>query len=681
MGWFKNIADATISGAKAVGSGIASATKVVAEKVEQTYDAAQAAAKTTANAAANAAKATANAAKVTVNATANAGKAAGNAVVSGSKYVANKGVQTLGIAKDVATGIAYATALTAIATGVAAAAVTLRVIDKVEETYEAAKDVAKATATAVGNAGIATGNAVASASKATANAVTNASKATANALVNAGKATGNAVASGAGYVANKGAQAIGVAKDVAEAAAVVTAIAAVATTMAGVMATKYVVDKVVDTYDAAKEAAKAAATATAKAAMAAARAVEQKAIEAAKATKRAAQAAEKKAEEAAEKVADAAAAAGKAVKQKVVETYVVAKEVGSALKNFATVTCPMALKVVAENVIGTVVAGAGIGFGLMGAVPVQAGLILLSSAPWIKNWGQKIVDPSYEGKFLSCPNCNTDQACGLDSKKPYDAPTSEPVGKRPPGCSSSNLKKVYFINGINNVPSQNCSTSKAIAKATCTEVISVYNRHEGMGGDIIECMSNMLMMKKVKPTKALVKLLDNHFGDPPTKPYKPFNLHAHSQGGLISRQALKNYKEKLKLNLDDNEIEELMGNIEVKSFGTAANGWPSGPKYEQFRNIFDPIPWVIELASLHAFNFSFSKDTKKADTSNRHYSFTTHLGPIETHSMNADEPKPKNSDEIGKHKINKKPKKRYVDMLKEHTDMSKIEKCISCSNI
>ena len=116
------------------------------------------------------------------------------------------------------------------------------------------------------------------------------------------------------------------------------------------------------------------------------------------------------------------------------------------------------------------------------------------------------------------------------------------------------------------------------------------------------------------------------------------------------------------------EINEVMSKIKVKSFGTAMNGWPSGPSYEQFFNVFDPVPWLIEAASLAVFYRTFSWDTFKAKRT-KHYNFNPHYDPIASHAMfhGPDETPEKRA----KNKV-------YSDMLKEHTKPENQGPCKTC---
>ena len=100
------------------------------------------------------------------------------------------------------------------------------------------------------------------------------------------------------------------------------------------------------------------------------------------------------------------------------------------------------------------------------------------------------------------------------------------------------------------------------------------------------------------------------------------------------------------------------------------SGWPSGPKYEQFFNVFDLVPWIIESSSFMVFYKSFSWYTLKANTWNKHFMFNAHLNPIASHAMYHD---PKETpEERAKNKI-------YPDMLKEHTKPEDHGPCSKCT--
>jgi hypothetical protein len=274
------------------------------------------------------------------------------------------------------------------------------------------------------------------------------------------------------------------------------------------------------------------------------------------------------------------------------------------------------------------------------------------------------IDKSWDGKLLSCDNCGTQIKCENNYAVEAPNPLKKSVNaKRPPGCESSfKLEKVYYINGIITDPYTNCKTSKKMSQELCVEVISVYNRTQGFGADVVECMKNMRRISDLPATDSMVDLMKQHFSPPNRPPYEQLNLTAHSQGGLICQQALIEYKNFLKTQrLPPNEIDEIMQSINVKSFGTATNGWPAGPNYEQYTNIFDPIPITIAAAQVLFFEkTNNSGDIAKIPQKNIHNFPSPHINPIDSHSM----------DDV------------YIEKLKETEKLKKKDRkyCSNCKN-
>jgi hypothetical protein len=241
--------------------------------------------------------------------------------------------------------------------------------------------------------------------------------------------------------------------------------------------------------------------------------------------------------------------------EKIKKVYEKAKAIALSIKNFITTTCPLYIKKVTDI------------------------------------FYHNNIDQSWDGKFLSCSNCNSDDNCGINPAGPAPQENNLPsTGKKPKAkCNKNPLPKVYFVNGINNTPKENCEAAKAIANASCVEVFSIYNRTQGMVTDIFECLGNVFNSHPFggdKPTQAIKNVILNSINK---EPPETVTVYAHSQGGLITREALGEVKKELKGIAADDEIEAKMNKINIKSFGTAKNYWPKGPVYEQFSHPNDPV--------------------------------------------------------------------------------------------
>ena len=223
------------------------------------------------------------------------------------------------------------------------------------------------------------------------------------------------------------------------------------------------------------------------------------------------------------------------------------------------------------------------------------------------------------------PNPNDGKFMGKDSYPCQGSPQlsdEEPPGVFPEGCGPGCGKpKIYFTNGINNTEEDLCKTISALAESQCAEVVGIYNatyadkRLEGKGAgmlnDVADCMDAIDESGK---SAAAARMKDSLIADLKAGK-KPVKVFAHSEGGLNAQTALREAQKELaseRLNqfinagmpyedaiaAADTDATKMMGNVEVTSFGTAANGWVSGPSYTQYENSADAVPKAIKLAQV-----------------------------------------------------------------------------------
>jgi hypothetical protein len=234
-----------------------------------------------------------------------------------------------------------------------------------------------------------------------------------------------------------------------------------------------------------------------------------------------------------------------------------------------------------------------------------------------------------DGKFMGKDSCPCQGSLQLSDK--------EPTGVFPEGCGPGCGKpKIYFTNGINNTEDSLCKTISALAESQCAEVVGIYNatyadkRLEGKGvglfNDVADCMDAIDTSGK---SAAATRMKDSLVADL-NAGKKPVKVFAHSEGGLNTQTALRLAQHELaSQRLDqlvnagmpdedaiaaaDSYATKMMGNVEVTSFGTAANGWVPGPAYTQYENSADAVPKAIKLAQI-----ARQKGTNKTTTKNRY---------------------------------------------------------------
>jgi hypothetical protein len=211
-----------------------------------------------------------------------------------------------------------------------------------------------------------------------------------------------------------------------------------------------------------------------------------------------------------------------------------------------------------------------------------------------------------------------------------------------PQCPNGKARtsgKLMYVNGImTSYPTGDpnadqkdgiCKTMQKLANATCAEVVGVYNATGGMRADIGECLTNIA---KNSDTPAVDTLQESMYDALTKDPPQDMTIYAHSQGGLITQEALADLKDRLAIEYGNAGAEERMQHLSIKSFGTAEQGWPAGPQYEQFTNFSDSVPGVIAGAQENYPDVTF-RDNAVIPAAQRHRFVSPHLNPIDSHSM------------------------------------------------
>lgn len=176
--------------------------------------------------------------------------------------------------------------------------------------------------------------------------------------------------------------------------------------------------------------------------------------------------------------------------------------------------------------------------------------------------------------------------------------------KRPAGTPP---RDIVFVNGIQNNSNDHCQTLNAIAKQTCGRVVGVYNATAGKGliglaADVGQTRRDRILVDKAaagKPVPAqdgrnpavdtlsrlITKQVQN--GNPP-------EIWLHSQGGAVGSLALAEAKNALHPVLAD----KALAGVKVKSFGSAAPSWTSGPdEMQHFVHVNDPVPTMLGVGA------------------------------------------------------------------------------------
>lgn len=189
-------------------------------------------------------------------------------------------------------------------------------------------------------------------------------------------------------------------------------------------------------------------------------------------------------------------------------------------------------------------------------------------------------DKSYDGALVG-----GDGRAYPPGTKAQDIPPVRPNnGKTPTGT-------LIFVNGVGEKRSSfTHSELQQIANGTGQNVVGLYNATEGKATDILQAAGDTFDIGKNKATDSLSDMVYQQI-----KAGQPVRLMAHSQGALITANALKHAENRLMLEdgMSKAEAQRRMGLVTVETFGGAAPNWVDGPKYTHYVNKADIVPtWL-----------------------------------------------------------------------------------------
>ncbi len=225
----------------------------------------------------------------------------------------------------------------------------------------------------------------------------------------------------------------------------------------------------------------------------------------------------------------------------------------------------------------------------------------------------------------------------------WDVPPVLPEGQTAPTRDA----RIVYINGINTDSQSHANTLQQIANVTGAAVVGVYNKTDGMGSDLAQCVQDKARDKQDQGNNAATTTMKEMIIDA-IQNRRNLNVIAHSQGALITNNAVMHakydmYSEDMyaklypesyarvkaalaeankhrwfKLDWDDimdvalyndniSDIEpavaEMRANVEndlnryvsIETYGGAGSSWPDGPKYRHVVNVQDLVPTKFGL--------------------------------------------------------------------------------------
>ena len=158
---------------------------------------------------------------------------------------------------------------------------------------------------------------------------------------------------------------------------------------------------------------------------------------------------------------------------------------------------------------------------------------------------------------------------------------------------------IIFTNGILTNSADQAKAAQQLANETGANVICVHNGTNGGVVDVSQAGGDILSLPGNPATHTLTNLLTQA-----AQSGQPVHVAAHSQGGIITSDALQQTKDNLSAQgLSDAQIEQIMGNFHVQTFGGAAPSYPSGPHYTHVVHPGDPVSGPLGMGNpLNAAN-------------------------------------------------------------------------------
>jgi hypothetical protein len=169
-------------------------------------------------------------------------------------------------------------------------------------------------------------------------------------------------------------------------------------------------------------------------------------------------------------------------------------------------------------------------------------------------------------------------------------PPGTPLSQVPgvtPRTNPNPTETLIYVNGISNDKDTQFRSMQQIADRTGAKVVGVHNATEGMVADLAQCVKDKLD-KGHNP--AVDSLADTVYSE--LKAGRSVHLMAHSQGGLVTSRALTDVANRLRIEdgMSKSQVEQMLGKVNVETFGGAAGHYPDGPKYVHYVNNKDIVP-------------------------------------------------------------------------------------------
>ena len=113
----------------------------------------------------------------------------------------------------------------------------------------------------------------------------------------------------------------------------------------------------------------------------------------------------------------------------------------------------------------------------------------------------------------------------------------------------------------------------------------MYKRQNGFVPDVAQAGGDRISLPGNAATNTLTRLMTQA-----AQSSGPVHVAAHSQGGIITSDALQQTKDNLRAQgMSAAQVEQTMSRFDVQTFGGAAASYPSGPNYTHVIHPGDPV--------------------------------------------------------------------------------------------
>jgi hypothetical protein len=141
---------------------------------------------------------------------------------------------------------------------------------------------------------------------------------------------------------------------------------------------------------------------------------------------------------------------------------------------------------------------------------------------------------------------------------------------------------------------------QSVANAVGADVFGIHNStwgtFPGIVDDLVQCLTDKTPIAQHLLNDATTSLAHSVAQD--LEAGRPVHLLAHSQGALVTANALEQVKAALTETHGAEWAEEMLSNVQVETFGGAAGSFPYGPQYVHYLNDYDMVAMQTGLGKI-----------------------------------------------------------------------------------